>query len=787
MVFSRLKERLRSGHQGFPGNIGSGKSHTPYISGTADPVDSPSGAAPGSSTANPPSRPISTTAGAAHVVDVFKAIDTRPPPRQITNRIDHPAPRLGIAAQKTPISTNRFYANLFLGGQTQGVWTHPYSVSWSHGSGNARSWGMSISQIDDYQRAYGPPNPAIPGSPVQYFINPLGIQSIILSATELQDSTVLTTDELEAFSVNANLRPQASSKSSIQFPLVQGMGFVTGIYTDLQPAIQSSVFFRNVVGSGSPYPGVFKYTVTLEDGKEWLIYAAPSNGHDPSFKLISNTLLQGPSGWSGSIQVARNPAGASGNAVFDGSAGAYAATVRITGNVGTDGTTASYQLSWSKAGLSTGRPLIMFALPHHLSSFDTFMASAVTDICLTTTTKGKATAVIADSWTLVESNLPKDIGFSPWSPTTGNVVQFSSNAISAIKRAASSEINQDMSAQSNLNSMYYAGKALSKFATIIYTIQFLANDTSLAQQGLARLKAALTLFTTNRQMFPLVYDTVWGGIVSSASYPDKTNDAGADFGNTHYNDHHFHYGYFIHVAAIVGSLDPAWLAENKDWVNMLVRDVANPSLSDTYFPFSRAFDWFHGHSFAKGLFESGDSKDQESTSEDAMFAYAMKMWGHVIGDQSMEARGNLMLSILKRSFQHYFLLESDNTVQPANFIGNKVTGILFENKIDHTTYFGGNFEYVQGIHMIPLMPFSAFIRSKRFVTEEWNTYFGETAVTPASKVAGGWKGLLYANLAIIDPRASFDFFASDNFDPGWLDGGASRTWYLAFAAGLGGL
>jgi endoglucanase Acf2 len=38
------------------------------------------------------------------------------------------------------------------------------------------------------------------------------------------------------------------------------------------------------------------------------------------------------------------------------------------------------------------------------------------------------------------------------------------------------------------------------------------------------------------------------------------------------------------------------------------------------------FDWYHGHSFAKGLFESADGKDEESSSEDAFFAYAIKMW-----------------------------------------------------------------------------------------------------------------------------------------------------------------
>lgn len=44
-----------------------------------------------------------------------------------------------------------------------------------------------------------------------------------------------------------------------------------------------------------------------------------------------------------------------------------------------------------------------------------------------------------------------------------------------------------------------------------------------------------------------------------------------------------------------------------------------------------------------------------------------------------------------------------------------------------------------------------------------------------------------ANLALIDQKTSWDFFADVNFDPTHLGGGASRTWYLAFAAGLGGV
>jgi endo-1,3(4)-beta-glucanase len=270
----------------------------------------------------------------------------------------------------------------------------------------------------------------------------------------------------------------------------------------------------------------------------------------------------------------------------------------------------------------------------------------------------------------------------------------------------------------------------------------------------------------------------WKGVVSSATY--TTGNSGVDFGNTYYNDHHFHFGYFIYAAAIIGHLDPSWLAANKDYVNTLVRDTANPSADDPYFPVSRSFDWYHGHSWAKGLYESYDGKDQESSSEDSMFAYALKMWGRTIGDANMEARGNLQLAITARTLQNYYLYDSNNTVQPAQFIGNKVAGILFENKIDHTTYFGTNIEYIQGINMIPLLPSSTLTRTKKFVTEEWNTFFSNGR---AEAVVGGWKGILFSNLAIIDPVRSFNFFNDAGFDAGWLDGGASKTWYLTLAAG----
>ena len=250
--------------------------------------------------------------------------------------------------------------------------------------------------------------------------------------------------------------------------------------------------------------------------------------------------------------------------------------------------------------------------------------------------------------------------------------------------------------------------------------------------------------------------------------------------------HHFHYGYFLYAAAVIGYLDPSWLSQdtNKAWVNTLARDFAN-SVSDSYFPFSRSFDWYMGHSWAMGLFQSADGKDEESSSEDTMASFGIKMWGKIVGDKNMEARGNLMLAIQARSLQHYFLYTSENTVEPAEFIGNKVSGVVFENKIDHTTYFGPYPEMIEGIHMLPLMPMSTLIRTPTFVQQEWDAY---SFTTYASTLQSGWRGILMANLAIVDPVTSYNFFsnASGDFNFGMLDSGASQTWYLAWSAALGG-
>ncbi|KAJ4293790.1 endo-1,3-beta glucanase [Collariella sp. IMI 366227] len=619
--------------------------------------------------------------------DIFAdPISTDAPPANFGRKSDHPVHRLGINS-KGPIGTNKFYGNFFLGNQTFPTYLHPYAVAWPRGQGASGSWGLAISHVEAHQRVYGPVKPQT--GAVSYFINPVGVHSVVLSAKELGNGTTLTTEALTDFSAQISLHPTAHAAAAVQFPLVQGSAFITAIYNGASPVLQTGVSYRTVTKTTKdPKPNVTKYKLHLADNTTWLVYAHHTRGAALDLEVINSGLARAKGPFYGTVQVAKDPGACSGGeALYDQACGAYATGIKLSGSV--DGCKGRYIFSFQKCGLA-GTTLAMFALPHHQASFDGHTKTKMTGVRMQTTTKGVAMAVLADEWTMVEGALPVDMGFLPWSPQAGSVGAISEGTKRAIRNTAIQEVSQNILGQTDQGSMYFSGKALAKFAGLMLAINDLLGDHTLAQTGLNQLKVAFARYSQNAQKYPLVYESAWGGVVSSATY--VTGDKIADFGNSLYNDHHFHFGYFIYTAAVIGHLDPSWLtSSNRAYVNTLVRDVANPSARDEYFPAWRCFDWFHGHSWAHGLFDSLDGKDQESSSEDSMHAYAIKI-------------GNLLLALLTRSLQSYYLYTTTNTIQPGNFTPNKVAGILFENKIDHNTFFGSNIEYIQGIHMLPLLP-----------------------------------------------------------------------------------
>lgn len=407
-------------------------------------------------------------------------------------------------------------------------------------------------------------------------------QSLSLSAKELTNDTILTTDSLTAFSVNVNLAPTKGAEALITFPLVQGMGFVTGIYKHATVLLQTGVGFSSVSRIVSddadlcPGPGasVYGWSVKLRDGSSWLVYLTPIEGVPPPTLLNMNMTLLGPENFSGTVQVAKNPQGEKGLIVFNSAAGAYAETASVSGSV--SGNVGKYSLSWTKKGVQS-QELLMFALPHHVAAFDDETMGRATDVTLASTTKGIARAIRGEHITMVEPNLPTEIGFDPWSPRFGSVGSASAPggtiSLAAKAKVASvgvQELQGNITTLTNLTSKYYAGVAFSMYARSLYATSIIAGNGSALPTALAKLEAAFDRYVNNQEPNPLVYDGVWKGVVSSGSYGTTFPDASIDFGNTFYNDHNFHYGYYVYTAAIIAHLDPDWLTRNnganKIWV-----------------------------------------------------------------------------------------------------------------------------------------------------------------------------------------------------------------------------
>jgi endo-1,3(4)-beta-glucanase len=186
--------------------------------------------------------------------------------------------------------------------------------------------------------------------------------------------------------------------------------------------------------------------------------------------------------------------------------------------------TGGYRIDWKLAG-DTTRQFIHFTLPHHRDILtDKNMPTA---LVLPSTTKGKMVAYTGSSWHLSEPHrLP--LGFLPdgWE----NIV--SPEQLAAIKTQAQRDIARDFDEETNMESMYFAGKGLAKFALLCLVVKDVLHETDDVQRScLDKLENAFARFMENRQLFPLVYDTVWQGIVTSQGW---YHGALCDFGNAWY-------------------------------------------------------------------------------------------------------------------------------------------------------------------------------------------------------------------------------------------------------------
>eukprot|EP00667_Euglena_gracilis_P004439 EG_transcript_4461 len=426
-----------------------------------------------------------------------------------------------------------------------------------------------------------------------------------------------------------------------------------------------------------------------------------------------------------------------------------------------------------KAGTPPGEespigPLMMTALPHHLPLLDrgsTVVAGGghrnARGLC-----RGVLTA--GHKWTLTTPH--QKIGW------LGRPARHkASTVLKALKgRGPQSDMDYDLNqwAAQGMIDPYNGGKLIAKMATLVQIAHELGEKT-IAQNLLKRVITHLSLWLDHHSKNRLVYDNNWGGVISCGctyiwndlkKYAYCANngsrlecptlgDPGYDFGNSVFNDHHFHYGYFIYSAAVVARFNHKWAKQYNQKVLALVRDIANPSTQDPYFSPFRHFDWYVGHSWALGIVADANGRNQESSSEAVNAWYGMYLYGLATDNAALKTLGNSLLLMEAHSTNYYWHVKASNAIYPVQYEHN-IVGIVHEMLVEFQTFFGLRGFFVHGIQLIPITPMVTLMFQPDWVAGAYPS-FKQYCLADQECKDSGFITFLYAEQALLDREGAW--------------------------------
>jgi endo-1,3(4)-beta-glucanase len=544
---------------------------------------------------------------------------------------------------------------------------------------------------------------------------------------------------------------QHGGSGSLSSPIVRGSPFITMIYDQMTPVIQTAHALLSVNGNGGsgPFTGT-QFSLRMNNGQQWKLFTL--NGVSITFYKRSNQLISNDL-FTGVIRAAV-VSGAGVEEALANASQTYPTGADISYDFQDD--LATIQFNWRTAG-ACSESLLMMALPHHMDSMVLSSQLQATNVTYQTI-KGAMTGLRGNTWTLKEQ--------------LTSIKWFSPSGIAADKVASVRQaLQQEKGRRNPVGDSYTAGKVLASMARLALVADEL-NDNETAHSIRENLKADLDPWLLGTNWNALKYETAWGGLCSSMGL----RDLNADYGQGWYNDHHFHYGYMVYAAAVIGKEDRAWLESRRAAIMDIVRDFANPR-SDAHFPMTRNKDWFDGHSWASGLFPFGDSKNQESTSESVNAYYGVYLLGESLGDTQLSNWGRMLLATEIRSVHKYWQIKEDSQIYPAPFKNGKIVGVLWSTKVDYATFFGGNEEYIHCIQMMPFTPITEQLLPASWVQEEYPV-LSSVLTRTTDPIGEGWKGFVYMDHAIIDKEAAWTEVQTLR----WYDNGNSKTNTLYWVA-----
>lgn len=248
---------------------------------------------------------------------------------------------------------------------------------------------------------------------------------------------------------------------------------------------------------------------------------------------------------------------------------------------------------------------------------------------------------------------------------------------------------------------YYGGKELYRAANLLELAEEL-NQTADANSIKTKLAARLSEWYDpngyqKRSDLYFYYDTSYDGVVGM----------NPSYGSDSFNDHDFHYGYFIYASAILSQYDSSFYKQNAPMVNVLISDIASTEQT-SLFPKLRTFDPYVGHSWASGNGQFADGNNQESSSEAINAWYGMYLWSQVSHNKVLASESEWLYAHETKAAQTEWLSVSNPATQGTTYT-HPNAGIIWGDKIDYSTFFSPQPKATLGIQLIPMSPGSAYL------------------------------------------------------------------------------
>jgi len=253
----------------------------------------------------------------------------------------------------------------------------------------------------------------------------------------------------------------------------------------------------------------------------------------------------------------------------------------------------------------------------------------------------------------------------------------------------------------NQQDSYYAGKQLARAANLLMVAEQLHQTDSADKLKMILTQAFAQRLTPNY----FYYDTALRGVAATTP----------GFGSQDFNDHHFHYGYWLYAGSILAQYDSSFVTTYKNQMNLLAADIASYQ-SSSQFPEERYYDPYAGHSWAAGLAPFADGNDQESSSEAIHAWNGVSLWGQVTQNTQLTDVGEWMLSNEAHTAAATWRTVDTSDPDLRDYT-SPVVGIAFGGKRVYSTWFSPAPAAMLGIQLIPMDPSMVSFASDKNITK----------------------------------------------------------------------